>query len=84
MKRRVALYHSFLYAYLYRDSHTYGGARDRGLIACAHQALAARLADHHALFGRAGRPKTPFGGETRSVAGRIERSRAARGVGGTK
>ena len=24
------LYHSFLYAYLYRDSQTYGGARDRG------------------------------------------------------
>jgi len=52
----------------------------------AHQGLAAgrRRAVAHALFGRAGRPKTPFGGETRSVAGRIERSRAARGVGGTK
>ena len=37
MKRRVAVYHSFLYAYLYRDSHTYGGARDRGRIACTHR-----------------------------------------------
>ena len=85
MKRRVAVYHSFLYAYLYRDSQTYGGARDRGRIACAHQAwLAARVLTQ-ALFGRNGRPITGLAGwSTREVAGRIDRSRAARGVGGTK
>ena len=69
MKRRVAVYHSFLYAYLYRDSHTYGGARDRGRIACAHQAwLAARV-----LTRCSGAP----GVRRRRSAGRRARWRAA-------
>ena len=46
--------------------------------------LAARVLTQ-ALFGRNGRPITGLAGwSTREVAGRIDRSRAARGVGGTK